>query len=1074
MSPAAADPFPCCIHADSKPQRPHRLLLAGLITASLAAVAARAGGGPAVLRDFSTRPDIHYAALAMGFAAPPPEARMRAWWFWHSGLATKQSITRDLEAMQANGIGGVILCDNGTKHGPQGPVFMSKDWQDLFAQAVREATRLGIEISLNIQSGCGDPGNPNIANDNGLKKLVTAEATVSGPGKVDIKLPMPPANPIFYQDVAVQAVRKTPAKTGDDAIRNWQVKTFEKNDFNLQNYYDEFPGDGTEQAIDPLQTLDLTTSLRDGVLRWDAPAGDWTVIRYGMTSTGKRNNYASAGYRNGLCYDPIHQAGVTAQWNDVVKPLIDVARANGDSLKFLHVDSWEMGLCNWTHGFEESFQQRRGYDLRPYLPVLAGYIVTSREVSNRVLEDFRQTVGDLAAEDHYGELKRLAHSEGLALHMESAGPHQPPVDGLRTLGINDIPMGEAWARSTTHRVAEPARMQVALGASAAHIYGKRFLAAEAPTSVGPFWQRGPHEVKNVLDRIFCTGVNRVNWHTYDSSPDEFGLPGIAYFAGTHLNRNVTWWKQSQSFISYINRSQHMLAQGLHVADVLGFLGSRAPQFAVLHRLERNDIPAGYAWDMCNAHAFLTRASVDGGRIVLPDGKSYALFALSDGKPMELPVLRKIERMVDEGMVLVGKPPQRPFGLGGYPESDAEFKDLVGKLWGGADGSVPREKPHGKGRVFTGHPVSQVLTTLAIGPDLAWRPNEGVDLEYIHHRSADDQVDVYYVINKWARHGINDLGYRYLPTLPDRFINVTGSFRVAGGRLVERWDPVRGTITPVHVMECKDGYHHLPVSLEPEGGAFYVFRKARPLNHIVRIAKDGTARIDGNTPLEVGASRIFVRDGALEVLENGRYEVTFANGRTVRIAPPAALASLSINGPWKVDFLERPQLGAPFSTTCETLKSWTDSTEHREKYFSGTARYTRSFTLDPAAIATDRRAYLDLGFVGDIATVRINGREVGILWKPPYMADITGFLKPGDNLLEVEVTNQWVNRLVGDLKLPAAERKTRTSVLEGPPDARKDPRSPRRLGQPDANKYLRVSGLLGPVGIRFSRILPIIP
>jgi hypothetical protein len=1048
--------------------------LACLAAATLVNTMVRAEPGPTFLDGFNTLATIDHAALTQGFAAPPLDARLRVWWFWHSGLATRDSITRDLEAMKANGIGGALICDNGTKHGPVGPVFMSREWQDLFAHAIRESTRLGIEISLNIQSGAGDPGNPNIANDNGLKKLVTAESTVSGPGKVEMELPMPPADPVFYQDIAVQAVRKVTEKSGDQVIRNWSVKTFGKNDFDLDHYHDEFPGEGEELAVNPRQTIDLTDDFKEGLLRCEIPQGEWTIIRYGMTSTGKRNNYASAGFRGGLCYDPLHRAGVTAQWNDVVKPLVGVAKKNGTSLKFLHLDSWEMGLCNWTHDFEKSFQQRRGYDMRPYLPVLAGHIVTSRGVSNRFLEDFRQTVADLAAEEHYEELKRLAHSEGLGLHMESAGPHQPPVDGLRTLGLNDIPMGEAWARSTTHRVEEHRRMQVSLGASAAHLYGKRFLAAEAPTSVGPFWQRGPHEVKNVLDRIFCTGVNRVNWHTYDSSPDEFGLPGIAYFAGTHLNRNVTWWKESEVFIDYINRSQNMLTQGLHVADVLGYLGSRIPQFATLHRLERDDIPAGSAWDMCNSHAFLTRASVRDRRIFLPDGKSYALFALSDDKQMELAVLRKIVRMVDDGMVLVGNPPQRPFGLTGYPGSDAEFKELVEKLWGGADGTHPVMKSHGKGRVFSGQPVDQVLKALNIGPDLAWQPKQGIDLEYIHKRSADGGVDVYYVINKWARHGIDDLNYRYLASLPDRFVNVTCAFRVDGERVVERWDPVRGTITAVQVVVGKDGHHHLPVSLEPEGGAFFVFRKAKPGNRVTRITRDGHGIHEGNTPLEVGASSVFVRDGTIELLESGNYEVSFGDGRTVRITQAAALAALPINGPWRVDFLERPQLGTPFSATYHTLESWTESANRAEKYFSGTARYTRSFALDSAALASDHRAYLDLGFVGDIATVRINGREVGVLWKPPYIADISGFLKPGDNLLEVEVTNQWVNRLVGDLKLPPAGRKTYTSVLEGPPPAGRDPRSPHRLGGPDADQYLRTSGLIGPVGIRFSRIHRLTP
>jgi len=1009
--------------------------------------------------EFSTKPVIEYEALVAGFRDIPHEARMRAWWFWHAGQATKQSITQDLEAMKANGIGGAILCDNGSNSTPSGPVFMSESWRDLFAHVIREGTRLGIEISANMQSGCGDPGNPRIAADNGLKKIVTAETTTTGPGKVALKLPMPPAEKIFYQDIAIQAVRKP--ETGTGTIKNWSIKSYNKHSYDLDSFYESLPGEGRSEAIDSQQTVDLTSKFQDGVLTWDVPHGDWTIIRYGMTATGRRNHYASQGYKGGLCYDPINARGLKAQFNDVGKPLIEIAKKSGTSLKFLHIDSWEMGLCNWTQDFEESFRKYRGYDMRPYLPVLAGKIVDSREISNRFLEDFRLTISDLAVDENYQLLNTLADADGISFHAESAGPHQPPVDGLRSLAAVDIPMGEAWARANTHRVQEPKRMQVALGASAAHVYGKRYLAAEAPTSIGPVWERSPNEVKNVLDRILCTGANRINWHTYDSSPDEFGLPGIAYAAGTHLNRQVTWWKESKEFIAYINRSQHMLTQGLHVADVLGFLGSRVPFFAVLHRLERNDIPAGYAWDMCNADAFLKRASVKDGRIILPDGKSYALFALSDDRQMYLPLLRKIEKLVREGMILVGNPPQRPFGLSGYPESDAEFKALVRKLWGDADGSSPVVKPYGKGSVYAGHTTDKVLEKLGIGPDLEWLPSEDVDLEYIHHTSVDGNIDVYYVINKWARHGINDLTYRYTPSLPDRFVNVRCSFRVDGERQVERWDPVSGRITPVHVYENRDGYYHLPVSLEPEGGAFYVFRKASSRRHVNRIAKDGVVLKDGNTPLEVGASECFFRDEGLEVLDKGNYEITFADGKSMAFDHPAAIDPVTIGGSWNVDLLERSQLGTPFSATYNVLKSWTTSENRAEKYFSGTARYTKAFSLSKDLSDEKLRAYLDLGYVGDVATIRLNGEKLGVLWKAPYIIDITDHVKPGENRLEVDVTNLWVNRLVGDQKLPPDQRKARSNLLRSKISS--------RLKREDADKNLRASGLIGPVRILFSRV-----
>ena len=1018
---------------------------------------------------FDTQPNIDYQKLKEGFYNIPQEAKMRTWWFWMSGIATKNSITQDLEAMKANGIAGAILIDNGGNYSPPGVVFMSDEWKDNFAHAIKEADRLGIEISLNIQSGAGDPGNPNIEDDNGLKKITWSEKQVTGPGKIEIELDMPP-NQIFYKDITIQAI-KTPKSNlrQDELIKNWSVKSFSKKQrwdneldrYDLNQFYDTYGDDGKAPAGEENEIIDLSEYYEDGKLSWDVPAGEWTIIRYGYTSTGKRNNYASEGFKGGLCYDPLHKRGVNAQWDDVVKPLIDIAKQNGNSLKYVHVDSWEMGTTNWTHDFEDEFKKRRGYNIHPYLPVLAGRIVGSREISNRFLEDFRLTVGDMAAEYNYGELHRLANLEGISMHSESAGPHLPPVDGLKTLGINDIPMGESWARSQTHRTTEGRRVHVKLGASAAHIYGKRFFAAEMPTTVGPVWERSLADVKILFDRAFCTGVNRVNWHTYTSSPDEYGLPGIAYFAGTHLNRNVTWWKEAKTFIEYISRTQHMLTQGLHVADVLGYLGSGVPLFGFLDS-DRGDIPPGYAWDMCNSDVILNRASVKNGRIYLPDGKNYALLALSDHKDISLPVLQKIEKMVKQGMVLVGNPPERGSGLTDYPESDNELKAIVKKLWGDADGVNTFVTMYGKGRVYAGKTVAQVLAMEKIKPDLAWEPKENIDLEYIHHTSAD--VDVYYVLNKWAWKGINDLEYRHLPALPDRYVQTNCTFRINGNRKIERWDPVTGEITPVNVYEQGDGTYTLPVSLEPEGAAFYIFSKAENANQITKIEKEGKSLTEGNTPFTTGASKVFVRDDQLEVLEGGEYYLALEDGKVITIKAPESNNEINIQGSWQVTFQEKPSLGEPFSSTFNELKSWTESERHQIKYFSGTALYENNFQLEKFDVLKNR-AYLNLGKVGDIATVKLNGNEVGIYWKPPYIADITDYLQNGKNKLEISVTNLWVNRLIGDEKLPSEKRKTSTNMVN-------DKGRYEKLKKPDADKYLRYSGLMGPVKVQFSNIYSI--
>ena len=157
------------------------------------------------------------------------------------------------------------------------------------------------------------------------------------------------------------------------------------------------------------------------------------------------------------------------------------------------------------------------------------------------------------------------------------------------------------------------------------------------------------------------------------------------------------------------------------------------------------------------------------------------------------------------------------------------------------------------------------------------------------------------------------------------------------------------------------------------------------------------------------------------------------------------------------------MGEPFSAIFENLISWTESEQRKIKYFSGTALYENSFNLEKQNFSNGR-VYLNLGKVGDIATVKLNGKEVITLWKPPYIADITDYAIDGKNKLEVSITNLWINRLVGDQKLPPDARKTKTNLRNS-----KGSYSLERFARPDGDKYLRYSGLMGPVKIQFSRI-----
>ena len=1002
---------------------------------------------------------VGFEKLKAGFKTVPDEYKIRNFWFWLKGVATKQSITQDLEAMKEKGYGGTLIGDNGAPIGPTGPTFMSPEWLELFAHAVKEADRLGIELSINIQSGFGDPGNPNIQPDNGMKKIVFSEIKVTGPKKMIEKLPLPPSQ-IYYKDIAVQAF-KVSSQTNEinPGIKNWAIKSMnksvpwnkEEDKFDMSLYYSDSRDNTHDAIIDPDQIVDLSGRFSEGTVTWDVPPGAWKIIRYGMSATGKKNDYASPGYLGGLCYDQINKHGIEAHWNDVAKPLLEIARKNGNSLKFVHTDSWEMGMTNWTHDFMDEFQKRRGYSITPYLPVLTDKMVGSAELSDRFLEDFRLTIGELVADQNYAVLCDLAHKNGVLLHSESGGPHAAPIDGLQTLGRNDIPMGEFWDRANTHRATDGQRLAVKQGSSSAHIYGKRFFAAEGPTSIGPAWERSPRDLKSNIDRVFCTGVNRLFWHTYSSSPEEYGLPGVEYFAGTHLNRNVTWWDQSDAFINYLNRSQGLLSQGLYRADILNYYGTGVPRYVFLDSDVKN-VPPGYAWDMCNSEVLLTRASVKNGRIYLPDGMNYRLLALTDQKNMALPVLKKIEQMVKEGIILVGPPPERASGLSGYPESDQELNAVVKRVWGAIDQKIIFSNNYGKGRVYSGKTIAEVLKTEKITPDFSYSPCEDIGMDYIH-RSADN-IDIYFVTNKRARKGIDDFLYHYLPDLPDRFIQTTCSFRVNGEKKIERWDPVTGVMTPVVVYKHVNNRYDIPVTLPPEGSAFFIFRRSPEKVHLVEIKKDGSDITSGNSPLVDGSSGLFVQDSNAEITQTGNYQFKWSDGTKSAVEAKQIPAEQVLDGRWSVLFMERPTLGDPVEVAMDSLKSWTDFSQRTIRYFSGTARYTKTFDLSGTPWIKGR-VYLDLGNVQEMAIIRLNGKEVSKCWISPYRADLSEYLKTGENLLEIDVTNLWVNRLIGDGKLPKGERRTQTNIV--------------KFDAPDADQYLRVAGLLGPVKLQFSQI-----
>ena len=843
------------------------------------------------------------------------------------------------------------------------------------------------------------------------------------------------------------------------------------------------PASSPDSSIPRHHILDISKHMdANGRLAWDAPAGDWTVLRIGHTSTGKMNHPAPEGSL-GLECDKLSKKALEVHFDEYVGEFVRNQKAAGASaLKLTHIDSWETGAQNWTPGFREEFEKRRGYDPLPYFVTLTGRPVESRDVSERFLWDLRRTVADMLLENYAGFLRELSHRHGLQLSIEPYGGG--PFADAQFGGQADVPMCEFWTGM-------PFWWDFLMGwcksvASSAHLYGSKVLMAESFTAepVGARWQNHPYQLKALGDLGFTLGINRIVFHRYAMQPWLDRKPGMTMGAfGIHHERTNTWWEQSRAWNDYLSRCQFLLQQGQFVADV-AYLGSEGSPHSFPKRENMQPaIPPGYDFDDIPPEVLLARATVRDGRLEFPTGMSYRVLVLPPARTMTPALLRKIRDLVAEGLTLVGPPPTNSPSLTDYPRADAELQRLAADLWGACDGVAVTENRVGKGKVVWGKTLLDVLAGLGAPADFACRDaTVGEHIRYIHR--AGDGNNIYFVAN----------------ALPEarRF---QCSFRVTGKR-PELWWPDTGRIEPVTVYDERDGSTIIPLSFDPSGSVFVIFRSAPPLRDRVVSVRKNNVEISGVTrvqflehQLEHELGHITMSEGGqiecrMEIAQPGEYHIKTARGRALAANVAPFPSRIDIEGPWQLEF--PAGWGAPERVTLDRLMSWPDHPDPGVRYFSGTAAYRRKFQVSNGLLEKDLRLYLDLGRVAVIAEVKVNGHDLGILWKPPFRADFTNVARVGANDLEIRVVNLWPNRLIGDEQLPEdcewhppgtprnLTPRTWGSVLERWPEwllAGKSSPTGRHTFTTwkhwTKDDPLLQSGLLGPVTIHVTRVVPLL-
>ena len=999
--------------------------------------------------------------LERGFTAPPAVARPHTWWHWMNGNITKAGITADLEAMRAVGLGGAQIF-NVSESIPDGPApFMSPQWRELLTFAVQEADRLGLELCMHNCAGWSSSGGPWIQPEQAMQKVVLSELQLSGPGHTAAAMPQPETRHGFYRDIAVLAFPKPP-----DAARRIAdagPKAGYEARYGIDPALDVYP---PAAVIARNQIVDVTDRLTaDGTLSWDVPAGNWTVLRFGYTPTGAVNAPSPVSGR-GLECDKLSRAGMDAHWQGFLAPVLqDLGPLAGKTLRNLLIDSYEVGAQNWTASFRHEFTRRRGYDPLPLLPAMTGRVVDSGEVTERFLWDLRRTISDLFADNYYDHFAELCHQHGLIASIE---PYDGPFECLQVGRGADIPMGEFWVGSGESSSCK-------LAASVAHLGGRALVGAESFTA-GPGngrWQNHPATLKAVGDLMYCTGINRYIIHRYAHQPWLDVVPGMTMGQwGTHFERTTTWWTQGAAWLQYLARCQFLLQQGRFVADVIYCLGEDAPNGAPLHPECKT---AGYDYDSCGADAVLAMTVVD-GRLVHPSGMSYRVLVLPDSPFMTTRLAAKVKALVEAGATVIGRRPERSPSLAEYGAGDEAVRAMGMEVWGDEIG----EHAFGKGRAIAAAAPFTVLAAAEVAPDFAAADATHHKLAWIHRRAGDadlwfvsnqkshvDEVTCSFrVAGKAPELWHADTGViepapvwserAGVTTVPIRF-DPTGSVFVVfrkpatANHLLAVAPPASDTTAPRRpvvaitkaLYEAIDGAGGadvtakvaamvaagdlaIPADNNTFGDPSYLHRKRLRVeftvdgkamtrsadeNEVLELVRDTTVDEPAPFALAVGG------DGKVELraYTAGAWQLRTADGAARTLHVDTVPAPLPIPGPWTLRF--PPGLGAPAEVKLDRLLSWTEHADPGVRYFSGTAEYSTTFELTAEACASHRLVTLDLGLLKALAEVTLNGKSLGVWWKPPFAADVTGVVHPGHNELQVRITNLWVNRLIGDEQFP---------------------------------------------------------
>ena len=551
--------------------------------------------------------------------------------------------------------------------------------------------------------------------------------------------------------------------------------------------------DDLSLLIEPSKVIDLSSNMQDDRLVWDAPAGDWTVMRTGMLPTGVTNAPADP-EATGLETDKMSRKHIEAHFDAYMGEVLRrIPAEDRKCWKVVVQDSYETGGQNFTDNFLRIFEERYGYDPLPFLPVFKGYVVQSEDASDRFLWDLRRLISDKVSYDYVGGLRDVCHRYGLTTWLENYGHWGFPGEFLQYGGQSDEIGGEFWSFGDLGNIENRA------ASSCGHIYGKTKISAESFTSGGVPFTCYPAMMKQRGDRFFSEGINNTLLHLYIEQPFEDREPGVNAWFSSEFNRKNTWFSQMDLFTSYLKRVNYMLQQGLNVADVAYFIGEDAPKMT---GIADPALPKGYQFDYINAEVIERDMFVRDGLLTLPHGTQYRILVLPKLETMRPELLAKIKKLVEAGAVIMGPAPKRSPSMENYGVADKQVKEMAEQLWAGLDGVNVKHVRRGKGQLLYGMTMEEAFRHIGCTPDCKLTADDPV----LYGHRTDGDTEIYFITNQ-----------------ADKTIEINPEFRVRS-KQPELWNAVTGGIRTLSGWEQTSTGTVVPMRLYPFESAFVVFRK----------------------------------------------------------------------------------------------------------------------------------------------------------------------------------------------------------------------------------------------------------